>query len=269
MNSNSSQSNSYVNGREYDHVSTKNFPARVQFILQLLQKLDHGVLIMTFPDGQTATYGKVTDERARPVMMTLKNWDVFNAALKSGDIGFAETFIDGHWSTDNLPGLIELFIRNRQVIESVIYGTWWGNFLYRIKHLFNRNSKTGSRKNIHAHYDIGNDFYQLWLDPSMTYSSALFSDEHVENLQQGQDAKYRRILNQLRLPDNARLLEIGCGWGHLRRSPCARPMRTWWDLLYPQNNCTLRINDCKMLAWLTGLSCYCRTTAMWQANLTP
>ncbi|QRX83939.1 cyclopropane-fatty-acyl-phospholipid synthase family protein [Glaciimonas sp. PAMC28666] len=213
MNSNSSQSNAYVNGREYDHVSTKNFPARVQFILQLLQKLDHGVLIMTFPDGQTATYGKVTDERARPVMMTLKNWDVFNAALKSGDIGFAETFIDGHWSTDNLPGLIELFIRNRQVIESVIYGTWWGNFLYRIKHLFNRNSKTGSRKNIHAHYDIGNDFYQLWLDPSMTYSSALFSDEHVENLQQGQDAKYRRILNQLRLPDNARLLEIGCGWG--------------------------------------------------------
>lgn len=213
MNSNSSRSSAYGNAHEFDQLSTNNFPAQVQFILQLLQKLDHGTLIMTFPDGQSAIYGKINEERVRPVTMTLKNWDVFNAALKSGDIGFAETFIDGHWSTDNLPGLIELFVRNRQVIESVIYGTWWGNFLYRIKHLFNRNSKTGSRKNIHAHYDIGNDFYQLWLDPSMTYSSALFSDGHVENLQQGQDAKYRRILKQLSLPDEARILEIGCGWG--------------------------------------------------------
>lgn len=213
MNSNSTRSSAYGNAQEYDRISTTGFPARVQFILQLLQKLDQGILIMVFPDGQSATYGNVADERARPVTMMLKNWDVFNAALKSGDIGFAETFIDGHWSTDNLPGLIELFIRNRQVIESVIYGTWWGNFLYRIKHLFNSNSKTGSRKNIHAHYDIGNDFYQLWLDPSMTYSSALFSDDHVENLQQGQDAKYRRILNELRLPSNSRILEIGCGWG--------------------------------------------------------
>ncbi|MDY7546428.1 cyclopropane-fatty-acyl-phospholipid synthase family protein [Glaciimonas sp. CA11.2] len=213
MNTNSTRSSAYGNAQDYDGISTKHFPARVQFILQLLQKLDHGILIMEFPDGQSATYGNVADERARPVTMMLKNWDVFNAALKSGDIGFAETFIDGHWSTDDLPGLIELFIRNRQVIESVIYGTWWGNFLYRVKHLFNRNSKTGSRKNIHAHYDIGNDFYQLWLDPSMTYSSALFSDDHVENLQQGQDAKYRRILSQLRLPANSRILEIGCGWG--------------------------------------------------------
>ncbi|MGS0742270.1 class I SAM-dependent methyltransferase [Glaciimonas sp. GG7] len=198
--------------QEQNSLSTQHFPPQVQFILTLLRKLDHGILVMTFPDGQSATYGcgSVHD---RPIAMTLKNWDVFHAALKSGDIGFAETFIDGHWSTDNLPGLIELFIRNRQVIESVIYGTWWGNLLYRIKHLFNRNSKTGSRKNIHAHYDIGNAFYQLWLDPSMTYSSALFSDDHVENLQQGQDAKYRRILNQLNLNADARVLEIGCGWG--------------------------------------------------------
>ncbi|KAF3997330.1 SAM-dependent methyltransferase [Glaciimonas immobilis] len=213
MNTNSSQSRSFDTAKEYGQLSTQHFPPQVQFILQLLNKLDYGVLIMTFPDGQTAKYGNLDDERLRPVTMRLKNWDVFNAALKSGDIGFAETFIDGHWSTDNLPGLIELFIRNRVVIESVIYGTWWGSFLYRVKHFFNSNSKNGSRKNIHAHYDIGNDFYQLWLDPSMTYSSALFSAGHVENLQQGQDAKYRRILSELQLSDNSRVLEIGCGWG--------------------------------------------------------
>jgi cyclopropane-fatty-acyl-phospholipid synthase len=213
MNSESTRSSTCDFARDQGRVSTQSIPSQVKFILQLLRKLEHGILVMEFPDGQSATYGTIGDEHARPITMTLKSWDVFHAVLRSGDIGFAETFIDGHWSTDNLPGLIQLFIRNRQAIESIIYGTWWGNLLYRVKHLCNRNSKTGSRKNIHAHYDIGNDFYQLWLDPSMTYSSALFSVGHVENLQQAQDAKYRRILDQLHITDNARVLEIGCGWG--------------------------------------------------------
>ena len=89
---------------------------------------------------------------------------------------YEQAFIDGDWKTDNLSGLIELLIRNRDEFEQLVYGSWWGSLAYRIKHLLNRNSKTGSRKNIHAHYDIGNQFYQLWLDPSMTYSSALFTE---------------------------------------------------------------------------------------------
>jgi cyclopropane-fatty-acyl-phospholipid synthase len=190
-------------------LDTDAFPSQVKFILQLLGRLEYGALRMTFPDGQTALYG----DESHPVNLILRNWDVCNAALKSGDIGFAETFIDGHWSTDNLPRLLELFARNRAAVESVIYGTWWGSLLYRIKHLFNRNSRAGSRKNIHAHYDIGNDFYQLWLDPSMTYSSALFSDDHVGSLQDAQQAKYRRILDQVNVGTGARILEIGCGWG--------------------------------------------------------
>ena len=191
------------------HLSTEGFPSQVQFVLQLLRRIEHGAIVMEFPDGQRAQFG----DNSLPVTMKLHDWDVCNASLKSGDIGFAETFIDGHWTTDNLPALIELFTRNRQAVESVIYGTWWGSLLYRVKHLFNRNSKSGSRKNIHAHYDIGNDFYQLWLDPSMTYSSALFANGHVDNLQEGQSAKYRRILNELQVERDARILEIGCGWG--------------------------------------------------------
>lgn len=190
-------------------LSTDGFPSQVQFVLQLLRRIEHGAIVMEFPDGQSAHFG----DASLPVTMKLHDWDVCNAALKSGDIGFAETFIDGHWTTDNLPALIELFTRNRHAVESVIYGTWWGSLLYRVKHLFNRNSKSGSRKNIHAHYDIGNDFYQLWLDPSMTYSSALFANGHVDNLQEGQSAKYRRILNELQVGRDARILEIGCGWG--------------------------------------------------------
>ncbi|MES2535691.1 MAG: cyclopropane-fatty-acyl-phospholipid synthase family protein [Pseudomonadota bacterium] len=184
-------------------------PPQAQLILTLLRRLRHGALHMSLPNGESMLFG----DGSAPVSLELKNWDLCHAALKSGDIGFAETFIDGHWTTDNLPGLIELLVRNREAIESLVYGTWWGSLLYRVKHLFNRNSKAGSRKNIHAHYDIGNDFYTLWLDPSMTYSSALFSNGHIDSLQDGQASKYRRILDELRLQPGARVLEIGCGWG--------------------------------------------------------
>lgn len=187
----------------------EGLPPQAPIVLAMLHKLEYGTLHLTLPDGRCLTFGNGT----RPVSMVLKNWGVCSASLKSGDIGFAESYIDGGWSTDNLPGLIELFIRNRASIEAVVYGTWWGKVLYRLKHLFNRNSRTGSKKNIHAHYDIGNDFYQLWLDPSMTYSSALFSNDHVESLQEGQIAKYRRILTELNLQPHQRILEIGCGWG--------------------------------------------------------
>lgn len=200
-------------GMQGDTLNTSDLPSQVRFILQLLSKMEHGALRMELPDGRVAHFGNGKGNSNAAVTLSLDSWEICNASLKSGDIGFAETFIDGTWRTDNLPGLIEIFIRNRQQIESVIYGTWWGRLLYRVRHLFNRNSRNGSRKNIHAHYDIGNAFYQLWLDPSMTYSSALFADAHADNLQQAQDAKYQRILEQLQLPSQARVLEIGCGWG--------------------------------------------------------
>ncbi|MFZ6648768.1 class I SAM-dependent methyltransferase [Undibacterium sp. TJN25] len=190
-------------------LDTSGFPAEAQFIIRLLQKLEHGSLQMLFPDGQTAGFGNGTPA----VSLNLRNWQVCNAILKSGDIGFAETYIDGHWTTNNLPALIELISYNRRHLEEIIYGTWWGNLLYRARHLLNRNSRTGSKKNIHAHYDIGNDFYRLWLDPTMTYSSALFSSGHVVSLQDGQVNKYRRILDELQVGFGSRILEIGCGWG--------------------------------------------------------
>jgi cyclopropane-fatty-acyl-phospholipid synthase len=189
--------------------NAEGLPPQARIVLAMLHKLEYGALQLTLPDGRCMSFG----DGSRPISMALKNWSVCSASLKSGDIGFAETYIDGSWSTDNLPGLIELFTRNRAAIEAVIYGTWWGKVLHRLRHLFNRNSRNGSKKNIHAHYDIGNDFYQLWLDPSMTYSSALFSNDHVESLQDGQIAKYRRILAELQVQADERILEIGCGWG--------------------------------------------------------
>ena len=184
-------------------------PAAARIILALLPDLQHGALTLTTPDGECRHYG---DDSA-PIALELKNWQPFVLALRSGDIGFAESYIAGDWTTSNLAGLIELLARNRARIESLVYGSWWGSLAYRIKHLLNRNSRAGSLKNIHAHYDIGNQFYSLWLDPSMTYSSALFTEASGASVELAQVEKYRRIIAQLDLAPGARVLEIGCGWG--------------------------------------------------------
>ena len=189
--------------------AARSVPASAQIILKLLAKMQHGALTLKTPDGELLYFG----DGSAPVTLELLNWNMFSAAMRSGDIGFAESYIEGSWSTDNLTGLIALLVRNRAAIESLVYGSWWGSLAYRIKHLLNRNSKSGSRKNIHAHYDIGNAFYKLWLDPSMTYSSALFTASAGISLEQGQAAKYRRILNELQVLPGQKVLEIGCGWG--------------------------------------------------------
>ena len=115
--------------------------------------------------------------------------------------------------------LIKVFISNRAVIEDAIYGTWAGRLLFRIKHLLNRNSKTNSKKNIHAHYDLGNAFYELWLDNTKNYSYALFVKgmDHTsyDGMVQAQHAKVRRALNMADVKAGDRVLEIGCGWGAL------------------------------------------------------
>jgi cyclopropane-fatty-acyl-phospholipid synthase len=196
--------------RRHDAAShAADMPPQAGFMLRLLRRIGHGALRLEMPGGATAIFG----DGSHPVTLSLKNWKLFGAALKSGDIGFAESHIAGDWSTDDLPRLIALFIRNRDAVEAAIYGNWWGNLLYRCRHLFNRNSRAGSRKNIHAHYDIGNAFYRLWLDPSMTYSSALFSGAPDQSLEDAQEAKYRRLLGELRAGPGDDILEIGCGWG--------------------------------------------------------
>jgi len=138
-----------------------------------------------------------------------------SAALKSGDIGFAETYIAGDWSTPNLPELLRVMIKNRNAIDSIVFGSWLGQLFYRIEHWTHRNTRANSQKNIHAHYDLGNAFYQLWLDGTMNYSSALFEGDLLRTLPQAQNAKVRRALEQVQLEPGARILEIGCGWGAL------------------------------------------------------
>jgi cyclopropane-fatty-acyl-phospholipid synthase len=189
-------------------------PAAARAMLRLMHHLEHGTLEIHLPDDSSAHFGNAAAGAPRAVIR-LHDWSVFSAALRSGDIGFAESYIAGDWTTPDLVALLELFIANRDAIESVIYGGWWGALLYRAKHLFNRNSRRGSKKNIHAHYDLGNKFYRLWLDPTMNYSSAWFEGDRSRDLVAAQWAKVRRALVECHVRPGQRVLEIGSGWGAL------------------------------------------------------
>lgn len=195
-------------------------PAAARTVFALLKKLQHGTLDVQMPDGAQARFGSGAANEPKAALR-LVDWRVCSAALKSGDIGFAEAYIDGHWTTPDLAALLRLFIANRDAMDSVIYGTWWGSLAYRLKHLLNRNSRNGSKKNIHAHYDIGNSFYKLWLDETMNYSSALFEGDFARPSSQAQTAKVRRALTECGVRPGDRVLEIGCGWGALAQEATA------------------------------------------------
>jgi cyclopropane-fatty-acyl-phospholipid synthase len=198
-------------------VDAARFPSHGHLALRLLENLSHGRLDVQFPDGQRASFGS---REAHPADLVMNNWNGVRAALSSGDIGFAESYIAGDWSTSDLARLLAFFLRNREAADRMIYGTFIGRFVHRIRHLLHRNTRAQARRNIHAHYDLGNAFYALWLDPTMSYSSALLpvhATPHAplaeRELVDGQVAKYRRVLDELQLRARGRILEIGCGWG--------------------------------------------------------
>jgi cyclopropane-fatty-acyl-phospholipid synthase len=200
--------------------TTETIPAAGKMALRFLKKISAGSLRLATPGGQIFTFGNPTQtgDQAHHAQIQLSNWNLCSAVLKSGDIGFAEGYMDGDWKTDDLAELLKLIIANRNQLENVVYGSWWGQLTYRVRHWFNRNTKAQAKKNIHAHYDLGNEFYKLWLDQSMTYSSALFAGKLSLTLEQAQQAKYDRALSELQLQRPSNILEVGCGWGGLAQT---------------------------------------------------
>jgi cyclopropane-fatty-acyl-phospholipid synthase len=189
-------------------------PAAARAVFAMLRRLQVGTLDVQLPDGSQARFGSGAAGEPHAAVR-LHNWKLCSAVLRSGDIGFAETFIAGDWAANDLVALLQLVIANRDAMESIVYGTWWGNLIHRARHLFNRNSRAGSQRNIHAHYDLGNRFYTLWLDETMTYSSAWFNGNLAQDTASAQRAKIHRALAECRVQPGDRVLEIGCGWGGL------------------------------------------------------
>ena len=193
-------------------------PRNARTVLGLLEKVRQGTLELRLPDGGQLCCGN----GGSSATLEIGDWSVFDRIVERGDVGLAEAWIAGEWSTPDLPGLLTLLANNRAALTQAVYGQWWSLLAARLRHLFNANTRTGSRRNIMAHYDLGNDFYARWLDPTMSYSSALYSGamQHAQHsqhsprsLQAAQLAKYRRILRRLNARPGQRVLEIGCGWG--------------------------------------------------------
>ena len=180
-------------------------------LLDVLTGLRYGQLTVQLPDGCHHHFGTPVAHEV-PAIIAFHDESACSDILLRGDIGFGERYIDGAWSSPDLAHLLTLLNRNREPLRKAVYGNALSLLGERLRHFFRANSRSGSRRNIMAHYDLGNSFYDAWLDPSMSYSSALFTPES-NSLETAQLAKYRRIVKELDLKPGDRVLEIGCGWG--------------------------------------------------------
>lgn len=183
--------------------------------LKLLAPMKLGQLNITLPEGNTITLGEGKEIIAD---IKINNNIFFKKCVLSGDVGFGEAYVDGNWDTSNITDVIKwmiLNIENAPTISGSKRKFDPANFFKvfnRAYHLLNKNNKEGSQKNIEYHYDLSNDFYKLWLDPTMTYSSGLFKTNE-ETLEQAQINKYENLCQNLEITKDDHVLEIGSGWG--------------------------------------------------------
>jgi cyclopropane-fatty-acyl-phospholipid synthase len=195
-----------------DNIDTvlADLPRLARLALGFAARLRRGTLDITLLDGRVVRMGGL--EPGPAAEMTLRSYAFASRLINGGDIGIAEAYLNGEWDTPDLTQFLYVFCVNYELIQTMLGDKPLVRFLQIVRHWFNRNTRRQARRNIYAHYDIGNAFYSAWLDPSMTYSSALFEDDTAD-LTAAQHNKYRRLAEAIDLQPGQRLLEIGCGWG--------------------------------------------------------
>ena len=177
---------------------------------RLAQGLNRGRIDFRLPDGRLF---RVDAPNPGPVAeITVHNPDVFARLIREGDLGFADAYLEGWWSTPDLQAFMDLIHADNDDMYDSFGGLQIVRIWERLRHWMNRNTKEQAKKNISAHYDLGNDFYALWLDDTMTYSSAIF-ETGQESLENAQTAKYASMVDQMGAQPGDHVLEIGCGWG--------------------------------------------------------
>ena len=179
------------------------------WINKKLKTFDDGSLRLSIPGCSDIIIG---DHNQPQFNITFTSIRGIYLILRRGVLGFTEGFIKGFWVTDNLQKTMIFLANNLSNVESIQKGNS-RKFVTKFQHWLRENTLSRSKKNIHAHYDLGNAFYELWLDPSMTYSSALFQNLEEEHLESAQKNKYQKIIESLNLKSGDNILEIGCGWG--------------------------------------------------------
>ena len=175
-----------------------------------LSQIKYGKIKVIFPSNKVQIFQGI--EQGYEANIQLNNYNLFYKLIKKGSVGFAESYMDSDFATNNLSKLLLFARQNELSYLKQKKAKFLNNFIIKTQHYMNKNTKLGSKKNISHHYDLGNNFYKHWLDESMTYSSALFKDKN-DDLLKAQINKYIGIAEHLKLNDNSKLLEIGCGWG--------------------------------------------------------
>jgi cyclopropane-fatty-acyl-phospholipid synthase len=193
-----------------------------RFVLKALERLSIGRLTLSLPDGSTRTFGAAED--GPQAEMHVRNWRFFRHVLLDGDMGLAESYMDGDCDSPDLPKLIALLAENQQALGGMTRANLLHTLALKFLHRRRDNSRVGAKRNIHAHYDLGNNFYRLWLDRTMSYSSALYGGERAKSLEAAQTDKYERILARLGAKQGDSILEIGCGWGGFAETAARRGM---------------------------------------------
>ncbi len=183
----------------------------IQKAINVVSRLETGRLSITMPDGSEYEMSSNTNHGPHAVVH-IRRWRALRRFWSQGDTGFVESYMDGDWDSPELSNIIELATLNADSWNASALENFFTRLWHRVAHVMRANTKTGSKRNIAAHYDLGNDFYQQWLDPTMTYSSAYFESDN-QPISEAQLRKYRRIADMLELKPGHRVLEVGFGWG--------------------------------------------------------
>ena len=193
-------------------IRPRKMPFLMRQLNRLLSQVAYGNITVVLPNGKTLR--QQAPNPGPSAKIVIRRWRAIWRLMTGGELAFADAFIAGDWWTPNLVTFLEFGARNDTGMQDAISGSLAQRLLVRLRHWQNRNTRRGSRRNIAAHYDLGNTFYELWLDRGMQYSSALFTDND-QPLEAAQNAKLARVLELLDIGGGERVLEIGCGWGAL------------------------------------------------------
>ena len=208
--------NEIVHAQEPILVTRKNakiigrkMPILARAAINLMLDLKFGALTVHWPNALVTRFEG--DEPGTDAHMELMSFDLVNRVFKNGDVGVGESFMERQWKSPDVTAALKFFLDNQHIMIAR-RRNFITRLFFRLVHLRNQNTRRGSKRNISAHYDLGNNFYSRWLDPTMTYSSALYANEDM-NLADAQNQKYANLIKLTGIQENNNVLEIGCGWG--------------------------------------------------------
>ena len=188
----------------------RNLPRWFETFFLILRRIEAGTIEISLPDGRVfAAIGKKPGPTGR---VDVVNSEFFSRMARDGEIGFPEMYMEGWWTTPDLQALLDVLMLNNEAVARGFPGAALVRTYERLRQWLRANTRRGARRNVAYHYDLGNEFYRLWLDETMTYSSALFSGQG-ETLRDAQQNKYASICDRMELKRGDHVLEIGCGWG--------------------------------------------------------